>query len=66
MQNNSNMICKGVIILIAMVFVSSCAVPEMQLQHNPKSQTNTYSKVGTIEVLEFEKNFLPKDPFFFE
>ena len=39
-----------------MVFVSSCAVPEMQLQHNPKSQTNTYSTVGAIEVLEFENN----------
>ena len=47
---------EGVIILIAMVFVSSCAVPEMQLQHNPKSQTNTYSTAGTIEVLEFKND----------
>lgn len=50
------MIFKRVIILIAMVYVSSCAVPEMQLQHNPKSQSNTYSTVGTIKVLEFEND----------
>lgn len=56
MQNNSNMIFKGVILLIAMVFVSSCAVPEMQLQHNSKYQTDTYSTVGTIKVFEFEND----------